>query len=121
MDFENALRKIADAGKEQSAKNLLERVKEETGEVPLIYRKMAKKPEVLIGHLLYKCAVTETSSLEPKTVELISLAVGSALTAPNIICGLQWPKVRRRMRFWRACFLQRLLHRRLCLQTHTGS
>ena len=79
MDFENILRQIAECGKEKSAKELLDKVESETGAVPLIYEKMAKKPEVLISHLLYKSAVTETSTLEPKIVELISLAVGTAL------------------------------------------
>ena len=83
LDFESALKKIADTGKEKSAKELLKRVEEETGEIPLIYKKMAKRPEVLISHLLYKCAVTETSTLEPKIVELICLAVGSALNCPH--------------------------------------
>ncbi|WP_084600731.1 carboxymuconolactone decarboxylase family protein [Methanolacinia paynteri] len=83
LDFENSLKKIAETGKEKSAKELLERVERETGEIPLIYEKMAKKPEVLISHLLYKCAVTETSTLEPKTVELICLAVGAALNCPH--------------------------------------
>lgn len=83
MNFESALKKISDVGKDQSAKDLLKRVEDETGEIPLIYEKMAQKPEVLISHLLYKCAVTETSSLEPKIVELISLAVGAALNCPH--------------------------------------
>ena len=83
VDFETFLMKIADCGKEKSAKDLLEKVGKETGEVPLIYKKMAKKPEVLISHLLYKSAVTETSTLEPKIVELISLAVGAALNCPH--------------------------------------
>ena len=83
LDFENALKKIAETGKDKSAKELLERVERETGEIPLIYKRMAKKPEVLISHLLYKCAVTETSTLEPKIVELICLAVGTALNCPH--------------------------------------
>jgi len=83
LDFEKALKKIADDGKDKSAKELLERVEKETGEIPLIYKKMAQRPEVLISHLLYKCAVTETSTLEPKIVELICLAVGSALNCPH--------------------------------------
>jgi AhpD family alkylhydroperoxidase len=40
---------------------------------------MAERPEVLISHLLYKGTVAQTSALDPKYVELISLAVGAAL------------------------------------------
>jgi AhpD family alkylhydroperoxidase len=46
---------------------------------------MSEHPEVLISHLLYKGAVTETSRLDPKTVELISLAVGAALQCSHCV------------------------------------
>jgi AhpD family alkylhydroperoxidase len=38
---------------------------------------------VLISHLLYKGTVAQTSPLDPKYVELISLAVGAALKCPH--------------------------------------
>jgi AhpD family alkylhydroperoxidase len=44
---------------------------------------MAERPEVLISHLLYKGTVAETSSLDPKYVELICMAVGAALKCPH--------------------------------------
>jgi AhpD family alkylhydroperoxidase len=44
---------------------------------------MGERPEVLISHLLYKGTVTQTSPLDPKYVELISMAVGAALKCPH--------------------------------------
>jgi AhpD family alkylhydroperoxidase len=44
---------------------------------------MGERPEVLISHLLYKGTVAETSPLDPKYVELISMAVGAALKCPH--------------------------------------
>ena len=57
-------------------------IENEYGKVPLIFRRMGERPEVLISHLLYKSTVAETSQLDPKYVELISMAVGAALKCP---------------------------------------
>ncbi|WOF15704.1 carboxymuconolactone decarboxylase family protein [Methanoplanus sp. FWC-SCC4] len=83
MEFENVLSNIAQKGKEESAKEWLKNIEDENGTIPLIFQRMAKRPEVLISHLLYKGAVTETSTLDPKIVELISLAVGAALNCKH--------------------------------------
>ncbi|MDD3977547.1 MAG: carboxymuconolactone decarboxylase family protein [Methanomicrobium sp.] len=79
MDYEDLLKDIAKKGKEKSTQEWLEKVEEEDGSVPLIYKRMAQRPEVLLSHLLYKSSVSETSTLDPKIVELISLAIGAAL------------------------------------------
>ena len=78
-DFEDLLREIADRGAEETSKEWMENIEQEYGRTPLIFRRMAEAPEVLISHLLYKGTVTQTSTLNPKYVELISLAVGAAL------------------------------------------
>jgi len=78
-DFEDLLKEIADRGAEETAKEWMEDIEQEYGRTPLIFRRMAEAPEVLISHLLYKGTVTQTSTLHPKYVELISLAVGAAL------------------------------------------
>ena len=51
--------------------------------MPLIFKRMGERPEVLISHLLYKGTVAQTSPLDPKYVELISMAVGAALKCPH--------------------------------------
>jgi len=85
MDFEQILNTIAERGTETIAQDWLAEIQEEYGRVPLIFERMSERPEVLISHLLYKSAVVETSKLEPKMIELISLAVGAALKCNHCV------------------------------------
>lgn len=77
--FENILREILNKGAGPVADEWLREIKEENGRAPVIFEHMAERPETLLSHLLYKNAVLKTGTLEPKIVELISLAVSSAL------------------------------------------
>ena len=77
--FERILEGIAEKGTVETGKEWMDAIQEDYGRVPLIFERMAERPDVLISHLLYKNSVTKTSTLEPKYVELISLAVGAAL------------------------------------------
>ncbi len=79
MTFEEELSEIVQAGTEDTCAGWMKSIEQEYGKVPLIFQRMAERPEVLISHLLYKDAVTKTSALDPKYVELICLAVGAAL------------------------------------------
>ncbi|MFA5332026.1 MAG: carboxymuconolactone decarboxylase family protein [Methanoregula sp.] len=81
-EFEDRLRHIVEKGTAATAEEWLKIIENEYGKVPLIFRHMGKRPEVLISHLLYKSTVGETSPLDPKYVELISMAVGAALKCP---------------------------------------
>lgn len=83
QEFEHTLEKIISRGAEETAVLWMENIDEEYGRAPLIFKKMAERPEVLISHLLYKSAVTQTRSLDRKTIELISMAVGAALRCPH--------------------------------------
>ncbi|KUG19471.1 MAG: carboxymuconolactone decarboxylase family protein [Methanomicrobiaceae archaeon] len=85
MDFEKILERIGERGKDAIATEWLAEIQEEYGRVPLIFERMAERPEILISHLLYKSAVVETSKLEPKVIELISLAVGAALKCNHCV------------------------------------
>lgn len=78
-EFEETLREISERGGEETASEWMKNIECEFGRAPLIFKRMAERPEVLISHLLYKGTVTRTSSMEPKYVELISMAVGAAL------------------------------------------
>ena len=78
-EFEATLKEIVALGGEKTAALGMQNIEKEYEKAPLIFKRMAERPEVLISHLLYKSSVTETSSLDPKYVELISLAVGAAL------------------------------------------
>lgn len=79
LDFQEAIRELEEKGAKVTAADWLARVEEEYGTAPLIYKKLEDSPEALISHLLYKNAVNQMSSLEPRVIELISLAVGAAL------------------------------------------
>ncbi|HIH85707.1 MAG TPA: carboxymuconolactone decarboxylase family protein [Methanoculleus sp.] len=85
MDFEKILTRIMERGPDAIAEELLQEIEREYGRVPLIFERMAERPEILISHLLYKGAVSETSQLEPKVIELISLAVGAALKCSHCV------------------------------------
>ncbi len=77
--FEDVIRSVEEKGAQATADELIRDVENEFGQAPLIYKKLEHMPEALISHLLYKNAIGEGGCLPPKTVELISLAVGSAL------------------------------------------
>lgn len=85
MDFEKMSARIAEKGSETIAEDLLKEIENEYGRVPLIFKRMSERPEILISHLLYKGAVVETSQLEPKMIELISVAVGAALQCSHCV------------------------------------
>ncbi|HUT39274.1 MAG TPA: carboxymuconolactone decarboxylase family protein [Methanoregula sp.] len=82
-EFEERLAQIVARGADVTADEWMREIEEEYGRVPLIFKRMGERPEVLISHLLYKGTVAQTSPLDPKYVELISLAVGAALKCPH--------------------------------------
>lgn len=82
-EFEERLAQIVARGADATADEWMREIEEEYGRVPLIFKRMGERPEVLISHLLYKGTVTQTSPLDPKYVELISLAIGAALKCPH--------------------------------------
>jgi AhpD family alkylhydroperoxidase len=82
-EFEERLAQIVRQGLDGTAKQWMKVIEEDYGRVPLIFKRMGERPEVLISHLLYKGTVAQTSPLDPKYVELISMAVGAALKCPH--------------------------------------
>jgi AhpD family alkylhydroperoxidase len=82
-EFEERLAQIVARGADVTADEWMRDIEVEYGRVPLIFKRMGERPEVLISHLLYKGTVAQTSPLDPKYVELISLAVGAALKCPH--------------------------------------
>jgi AhpD family alkylhydroperoxidase len=83
QEFEDTLARIVEQGADATADEWMKVIEEDYGRVPLIFKRMGERPEVLISHLLYKGTVTQTSPLPPKYVELISMAVGAALKCPH--------------------------------------
>jgi len=85
MTFEDILKSILKRGTPAISREWLDQVQDEDGRIPFIFERMAERPEVLVSHLLYKGAVTETSTIDPKYVELISMAVGAALQCSHCV------------------------------------
>jgi AhpD family alkylhydroperoxidase len=81
--FEQKLATIVRQGADVTAEEWLKSIEVDYGKIPLIFKRMSERPEVLISHLLYKGTVVDTSPLDPKYVELISMAVGAALKCPH--------------------------------------
>ena len=81
--FEDKLALIVKQGADVTADEWMKAIEVEYGKVPLVFKRMGERPEVLISHLLYKGTVAQTSPLDPKYVELISMAVGAALKCPH--------------------------------------
>lgn len=77
--FEQLIDEVKRNGAEAAAADWMKRLEDEHGKTPLIYQKMQSSPEALVSHLLYKNAVGKAGTLDDKTLELISLAVGAAL------------------------------------------
>ncbi len=77
--YEQIIKNIVESGAAETAQSWMDAILAENGRVPLIFERMGERPEVLVSHLLYKTAVLKTSTLEPKYVELISIAVSAAL------------------------------------------
>ena len=82
-EFEERLAHIVEQGADVTAEEWMKTIEVEYGKVPLVFKRMGERPEVLISHLLYKGTVAQTSPLDPKFVELISMAVGAALKCPH--------------------------------------
>jgi len=82
-EFEERLARIVEQGADVTAEEWMKAIEVEYGRVPLVFKRMGERPEVLISHLLYKGTVAQTSPLDPKFVELISMAVGAALKCPH--------------------------------------
>lgn len=93
--FEEAISEVQTKGAKKTAADWLAQIEEEFGTSPLIYQKLEDNPQALIAHLLYKNAVTSAGALPPKTVELISLAVGAALRCDH--CTMYHMQVAKKM------------------------
>ena len=79
MKFEDELDTILAKGKEKAATEMLKAIEERYGEIPYILQFMQDHPEILLTKILHNNAVLRNSSLDIRTVELISIAVSAAM------------------------------------------
>jgi AhpD family alkylhydroperoxidase len=85
MSFEDELDAILTKGKEKSAEEILKAVESAYGEVPYVFEFMKDNPEILITKILHNNAILRSSNLDPKTVELISVAVSAAMRCSHCL------------------------------------
>lgn len=79
MEIEK-IKKILDQKPEEAVADMLEDVEERYGEIPYIINFMKDMPELFISRMIYENSVMRQMNLmDPKIVELISIAVSSAL------------------------------------------
>lgn len=85
MSLEDELDAILEKGVGKSADDMIKFVEKAYGEVPYIFQFMQDHPELLVTKMLHNNAVLRSSSLDPKTIELISIAVGAALRCSHCL------------------------------------
>jgi len=85
MNLEDELDAILNRGVEKSAEDMIKVIKSAYGEVPYIFQFMEDHPELLVTKMLYNNAILRSSSLDPKTIELISIAVGATLRCSHCL------------------------------------
>ncbi len=85
MNFEDELSHILTKGKEKAAEDILKVIEDNYGEVPYIFEFMKDNPEIFITKVLYNNAILRSSTLDMKTIELISIAVSAALRCSHCL------------------------------------
>ncbi|MDM7913526.1 MAG: carboxymuconolactone decarboxylase family protein, partial [Methanotrichaceae archaeon] len=74
MSFEDELSAILTKGKEKAAMDILKVIESTYGEVPYVFEFMKDNPEIFITKVLHNNAILRSSTLDMKTIELISIA-----------------------------------------------
>lgn len=85
MSFEDELDAILVKGTERSAKDILKSIENAYGEVPYVFQFMQERPEILITKVLHNNAIQRSSTLDAKTIELISVAVSAAMRCSHCL------------------------------------
>ena len=83
--FEDELNAILVKGKEKAAIEMLKTIEESYGEVPFIFQFMEEHPEILLTKVLHSNAILRNSTLDMKTIELISIAVSAAMRCSHCL------------------------------------
>lgn len=79
MEFEK-IREILDKEPDEAVEDILADVEKRYGEIPYIINFMKDMPDLFISRMIYENTVMrEFKRMDPKTVELICIAVASAL------------------------------------------
>jgi AhpD family alkylhydroperoxidase len=85
MSFEDDLDAILVKGKEKAAEDILKSVESTYGEIPYVFQFMQDNPEILITKVLHNNSIQRSSTLDAKTIELISVAVSAAMRCSHCL------------------------------------
>jgi AhpD family alkylhydroperoxidase len=85
MNFEDELDHILTKGKDKAAEDILKTIEDTYGEVPYVFDFMKDNPEIFITKVLHNNAILRSSTLDMKTIELISIAVSAALRCTHCL------------------------------------
>lgn len=85
MSFEDELDRILEKGIDKSAEDMIKAVESAYGEVPYVFHFMKGHPDLLITKILHNNAILRSSSLDAKTIELISVAVSAAMRCTHCL------------------------------------
>lgn len=85
MSFEDELDAILTKGKDKAAEDILKAVESTYGEIPYVFSFMKDNPEILITKVLHNNAILRSSTLDMKTIELISIAVSAAMRCSHCL------------------------------------
>ncbi len=85
MGFEEELDAILVKGKEKAARDILKSIEDAYGEVPYVFQFMQESPEIFITKVLHNNAIQRSSTLDAKTIELISVAVSAAMRCSHCL------------------------------------
>lgn len=85
MEFEK-IKELLDKEPDEAVDDLMESVKARYGEVPYIINFMKDMPELFVSRMIYENSIMrEFKNMDPKTVELIGIAVASALRCEHCL------------------------------------
>ena len=85
MDFDK-IKELLDKEPSEAVDDLIEGVIERYGEVPYIINFMKDMPDLFVSRMIYENSVMrEFKNMDPKTVELIGIAVASALRCEHCL------------------------------------
>ncbi len=80
------IKEILDKEPEEAVDEMLEEVEKRYGEIPYIINFMKDMPELFISRMIYENSVMrEFKRMDPRTVELICIAVASALRCEHCL------------------------------------
>ncbi|MDM7934200.1 MAG: carboxymuconolactone decarboxylase family protein [Methanothrix sp.] len=85
MNLEEELEIVLEKGVKRSADDMIKSVEAAYGEIPYVFSFMKEHPELLVTKMLHNNAILRSSSLDERTVELISVAVSAALRCSHCL------------------------------------